>query len=435
QTSSNVAVKKRDGKVLFDSMEFGDFKLSGKVIGSGFTSKNKSLIMLDNGSSVGIDLNASEPTPQVYQPSPLPEDAAAKIYPVGEREYWAFTSSSVALITYREDDSKVVQRANVAFGDSAPTVLSVSRAQALLKVGENYQIISGQGKFGLNLATRLDYRGRTTPLETLLGFGIAGDERFWVSDGSKIVFFKGKRGVLADVTVQRVQVDGLTDSSTVSFQFEEVNGEPQLTGRGLAYSEKNGRFLRSQELGADSVSGPVAVLEIDDPESRELVQQNCLSCHGKSGGFEEALKIDSWKANAEKIKVQLEKNKMPPGGAQPEARIKLAALLEKLTSVKAVIKVDDEDDDRSEPEVNPRVAEFDNRYKAIIEASCLAACHDHVHGGTAPPAIFDTIRRNARGMKARMDSANRPMPPANQANRITPDNRAALSQWLGTLNP
>jgi len=425
-------VKKREGKVTFEEMEFKDFALAGRIVGSGFSSKNRALVLLDNGTSVGIDLDATEPAPQVYKPTVLPEDSSAKVYPLSEREYWAFSPSSVALITYKNDDSKVVQRAKVSFGDAAPTVLSVSTERALVRIGDTYQIISGQGKFGSNLVTPLDYRGRSTPLESVVGHGIAGDESFWISDGSKIVFFKGKEGSLADVRVQRVELEGLAESSLLSFQFEEVDGDPRLIGRAFAHNSTNGRFLRSQEPASDAVSGrPVAAVEIEDTESRELVKQNCLGCHGNSGGFNEALKIQSWKQNAEKIKTQLEKNSMPPGGAELETRQKLAALLEKLSAVKANIK-DVSDEKKPEvPQDDPKLAEFNNTFKAIIERSCMG-CHDHVHGRAAP-AEFERIKRNAIDMKGRID--NNSMPPAAANNRINAADRAALSQWLGTLNP
>ncbi|MEN9529942.1 MAG: hypothetical protein RI932_1815, partial [Pseudomonadota bacterium] len=75
-----------------------------------------------------------------------------------------------------------------------------------------------------------------------------------------------------------------------------------------------------------------------------------------------------------------------------------------------------------------------NTYRALIRTSCVNNCHDHVFD-EANDVTFDAVKRNAIGMKGRLDSADpaRRMPRAPVT--ISAGDRTNLSNWLGTLNP
>lgn len=432
QTSSVGSAPQSVGKVEFTPLSIGDLKLSGQPIGTGFTAKNKLLILQGDGTSVGVDLEALEPVANVFKPTVLPDDTDANIYPIGNAEYWAFSKSRITIATVKEDGTEVVQRADVKF-NAQPEVLSLRRSHALVRVGDLYQVFSAEGKIQITLSTPLDYRGRTTPISNIAGAGLVGDDGFWISDGEKVVVFRAKSNGEVDVQVIKFGVQGLDGATLLSYQFELVEKAPKLSGYAFAHDTSNGQSFKSQNLDPEAAGGPAVVVEIEDASIRELVKQNCVSCHGPQGGFNEALKVSSWKSNANALKTHLEANSMPPGvGLQIESRKKLAAFLKDVSGVEAQIREEDAQEERPEQD-DPKLAEFNDRFKNIIETSCMG-CHDHIHGRAAP-ARFETIKANARAMKGRIDSTTRPMPPANAAGRISAENRAALSQWLGTLNP
>lgn len=432
QTSSVGSAPQSVGKVEFAPLSIGDLNLSGQPIGTGFTAKNKLLILQGDGTSISVDLEALEPVANVFKPTALPDDAEAKVYPIGNDEYWAFSKSRISIVTQKPDEAQVVQRADVPF-DAEPEILSLSRDHALLRVGELYQVFSAEGKIQITLSTPLDYRGRTTPISNIAGVGLVGNDGFWMSDGEKVVVFRAKSNGEVDVQVMKFGVQGSDSATLLAYQFELVEKDPKLSGYAFAHNTSNGQSFRSQNLDSKADGGAAVVVEIEDAAIRELVKQNCVSCHGPQGGFNEALKVSSWKSNANALKTHLEANSMPPGvGLQIESRKKLAAFLKDVSGVEAQIREEDAQEERPEQD-DPKLAEFNDRFKNIIETSCMG-CHDHIHGRAAP-ARFETIKASALAMKGRIDSTTRPMPPANAAGRISAENRAALSQWLGTLNP
>jgi hypothetical protein len=416
------------GEIAFKELSLGSVSLEADVVAVGYTSRNKGLVFLSNKSSIALDLEQESGAPALLTPTLETADNEAKIYPFGRDEYWALTASKAAHVFTKDDGGEVVTRAEIQFGGE-PQVLAANRTAVLVRVGQLYKLLRVVGKFEFVYDGPLDFRGRTAPLSKIVGAGIVGDSGFWVSDGERVVsmIFRSP-GKDPEIIAQKFKVSGLGNATSMALLVAEKDGKLHLQGSALAVRGSERVVLRSGNL--DAIVGASDV--VSDPVVADLIKNNCIGCHGDtaSNNFKGALKVSAWKASADKIKFYLEGNSMPPGGTALETRQKLGQFLKSVSGVEVNIAVATATPTSTATPDPAKINEFNNTYRALIRASCVNGCHDHLFD-EANDVTFDAVKRNAVGMKRRLD--NRTMP--NMPVTITDNNRTLLSNWLGTLNP
>jgi len=419
------------GSIDFRPLGLEGISLDSDVLALSYTEKNKGLIVLGNKSAIGLDLDQEAGAPTIFTPSLQPADSDAKVYPFGRNDYWALTPTKVAHVVEKSDGGEVVSRADVNFGGE-PQVLAVSKTVILVRVGQVYKVLRNQGRFEFIYDGALDYKGRTAPLSKVIGAGLVGESGFWISDGERVVSFIVRAPNQApEIIAQKFKTAGLGDASLVALLVAEKDGKLLLQGSGLAYRAAGKVFLRTGNLDGATATSDV----ISDPAVADLIKNNCVGCHGDNAanGFKGALKVSAWTASANKIKGFLEANTMPPGGTVLETRQRLAQFLKSVSGVEATIAAPTAVPTTVATPDLTKVNEFNNTYRAIIRTNCVNSCHDHVFD-EANDVTFDDVKRNAVGMKGRLDSTgpNRmPRAPVNIPAAV----RTNLSNWLGTLNP
>ena len=416
------------GQIDFKTLSLANVALDGEVVALSFTESNKALILMNNRSSIALDTSQASGGPVLLNPTPQPNDADAKIYPIGKQEYWALSPQKVALIVTKTDGGEVVSRASVDFGGE-PEVLSVSRTAVLLRVGSVYKILRLAGKFEFSYDGPLDFKGRSSPLTKIVGAGLVGDSGFWVSDGERIVsVIVRKIDQEPEIISQKIKQSGLGDASHVAFHVVQKEAKLQLEGSALAYRTKEKVLLSSGSIGGQTTNSDA----IGDAVVVDLIKNNCSGCHldTAANGFKGALKVSSWKASADKIKMHLEANSMPPGGTQVETRQKLGQFLKSVSGVDVNIVVPTSTPMPSATPDQTKITEFNNTYRTLIRSTCVNGCHDHVFD-EANDVTFDEVKRRAIGMKQRLDNNSMPRAPIT----ISATNRTLLSNWLGSLNP
>ena len=420
------------GQIDFKTLSLANVALDGEVVALSFTESNKALILMNNRSSIALDTSQASGGPVLLNPTPQPNDADAKIYPIGKQEYWALSPQKVALIVTKTDGGEVVSRASVDFGGE-PEVLSVSRTAVLLRVGSVYKILRLAGKFEFSYDGPLDFKGRSSPLTKIVGAGLVGDSGFWVSDGERIVsVIVRKIDQEPEIISQKIKQSGLGDASHVAFHVVQKEAKLQLEGSALAFRTKEKVLLSSGSIGGQTTNSDA----IGDAVVVDLIKNNCSGCHldTAANGFKGALKVSSWKASADKIKMHLEANSMPPGGTQVETRQKLGQFLKSVSGVDVNIVIATPTPTPTPmPSATPdqtKITEFNNTYRTLIRSTCVNGCHDHVFD-EANDVTFDEVKRRAIGMKQRLDNNSMPRAPIT----ISATNRTLLSNWLGSLNP
>lgn len=414
-----------------------NLSIQSELLGIGFLDANKALLFLGDGSSVGVELGGDAVNPKVMKPTPEPDTVAdgATVVALSPNEYWSVNKNKLVLRYEKEGSGLATVSADVTFDDK-PTVVAASRSAILLRVGESYKLIRISGKLEIVYEDNLNFMGQASPMTRVVGAGIIGDSSFWVSDGERLVslLIKGP-GETPTILSQKVQTVGLSAPTNIGFYVKEASGKVSLVGAALGYRKSDGSFFKASETGSATAGGGggggSSSGEIADASVLKLVQDNCVGCHGPtaSNAFKGATKIDSWKTSASKLKMHLENNSMPPGGAQLPVRQSLAAYLKSVAGLDVNIAAP-----TPTPSVtatpDPKLAEFNSTYKTLIQNSCVNGCHTHTfHLGNE--ATFDRVKLAAAGMKARLDNSSMPRAPVT----ITAAQRTMLSTWLGSLNP
>jgi hypothetical protein len=423
------------GPIAFSSFNLEGLSIDSEVVGLSYITRNRAIILLNNKSSIGLNLNEDKIQAVLYAPTPQSADAEARIFPFGKNKYWALSDKKVAHVVEADDGSAVVSRADVDFGGE-PEVLAVDRNAILLRVGNLFKVLRIQGKFEFVFDGPLDFKGRTAPLAKIVGAGLIGENGFWLSDGERVISLIVRNpGQDPEIIPQKFTFAGAGNVSFLALRVVEKDGKLKLQGTGLAFRSNGKVLLRTRNLDSEHSSSNDT---ISDTEVVGLINSNCISCHAANASytFKDALKVSSWKSSAEKLKFHLEANSMPPGGAPLETRQKLAQFLKSVSGVEVnIVAPSATSTPQTAPTPDPvKVNEFNNTYRALIRTSCVNNCHDHVFD-EANDVTFDAVKRNAIGMKGRLDSADpaRRMPRAPVT--ISAGDRTNLSNWLGTLNP
>ncbi|MFZ9520163.1 MAG: c-type cytochrome [Silvanigrellaceae bacterium] len=431
--SSNSAGKSKTSKTsaAFDVLPNVTVPSNGEVLGLSFTDKNKALFLLDNGSSLALDLGSENPTlSNLTAPADfsVPE---TKLYPVTEADCWAVGQKEIKLRFQKDPSSVAVLGANVNFA-SEPVVVTASSRALLLKVGNTYKLLRAAGRLEILFDGPLDFQGKTAPMPSILGAGLIGEIGFWVSDGDRRVAFLIKNvGQLPVIVADKISVSH-QGSSQVGFNVVESNSAIGFLGSAVAYRKSDRAVLKSENLGDGFTSEPAAPGsgDIPDAEVLQLVTTNCAGCHGPgaTNGFQDATKEASWKSSAAQLKEKLEANAMPPGGGQLSLRQSLAAYLTKISGLTVNVGTTATPTPTATAAPDPKLAEFNSTYKTLIQNSCVNGCHTHgFHLGNE--ATYERVKANKTAMKTRLDNNSMPRTPVT----ITTQQRTMLSNWLGSL--